>query len=318
MKEKTLYIDADTLLYQAAAKEEINKCLATNTFNGKSNMFESKTAFNEWYKSSSKHPKDVYTFEQVKEVVGEAAYAYRSVRDKISNILLFCEEKYNCTDFRVCIQGSGNYRKQYKSDFVSYKAQRTAKPLLLENVISYVKGKYKEKCIVVNSEETDDFICKTAWEHWNEEGSIADSPILVAACDKDIFQNSPGAMLNYMKLEEGAFWNTSEMQYKGFWKSVLMGDCADNIPGIEELGNDTKKKYGIKTKGCGNVAASRILSTVESEKDAIERVLAAYKDSWPSDYLQRLQDNCFFLWLRREDGEMFDLKMYFDKFGIEC
>lgn len=317
MKEKILYIDADTLLYQAAAKEEINKCLATNTLNGKSKMFESKTAFNEWHKTSSQHPKEAYTFEVVKEQVGEAPFAFRSVRDKITNIVLLAEEAYNCVDYRVCIQGKDNYRKYYKSDFVAYKGQRQEKPLLLADVQTYVKRKYGDRCVVVDGEETDDFICKTAWKHWNPEGSIEDSGVLISFVDKDIVQNSPGAMLNYMQLESGAFWNTLEMQYKGFWGSTLMGDAADNIDGILHLADETKKKYGIKTGGCGKVAAARILSTVESEKDAAERVLEAYRLAWPDDYFQRLQDMCFFLWLRREDGEMFDLKKYLDKLKVE-
>lgn len=316
MKQKTLYIDADTLVYQAAAKEEINKCLATNTLNGKSKMFESKTAFNEWHKEKSQHPKEAYTFEVVKELVGEVSYACRSVRDKLSNLILLCEESYNCTDFRVCIQGAGNYRKSYKSEFVTYKGQRQEKPLLLSDVQAYVKRKYGDKCTVVEGEEVDDFVCKTAWQNWNPNGSIEDSPTLISFCDKDVWQNSPGALINYMQLEQGAFWNTHEMQYKGFWGSVLTGDAADHIDGVLILSEATKKRYGIKTNGCGKVAAARILSTVESEKEAAERVLEVYKLSWPDDYMQRLQDMCFFLWLRREDDEMFDLKKYLTKLSI--
>lgn len=310
--KRVLYIDADTILYSSAAKEEINKCLATNTINNKSKLFESKTAFNEWHKEHSTHPKEVYTFQQEKELVGEISFACKSVRSKIEGIV----EKAGCDDFRVCIQGIGNYRNDYVSKYVAYKQQRTGKPLLYSDVFNYAVKKYKDKVIVTSGEESDDFLSKLAWKYWNDKHTIEDSPIVIGYVDKDIQQNCPGVLLNYFKLDEGLFLNTYEMQYKGFWKSVLTGDSADNIDGILQLSNETKKRYGIKANGCGPVAATRILCAAESERECAERVLEAYKLSWSDDYLERLQDMCFFLWLRREEDEMFDLKKYFDKLGV--
>lgn len=316
MTQRICYIDADTILVASAAKEEINKCLATNTLNGKSKMFESKTAFNEWHKASSTHPIEAYTFEVEKELVGEVSHACNSVKQKIRNIL-FAAEEVGFDDYRVCIQGSGNFRKDYQSKFVSYKAQRTAKPLLLADVQAYVKRKYKDRCIVIDGEECDDFICYTGWQHYNGDESIKDSNALIGFVDKDIHQCTPGLLLNYNQLESGTFHNTRKMQYRGWWGSTLTGDAADNIDGILTLGPETKKRYGIKTNGCGKVAAARILSTVETEQDAAERVIAAYKESWPDDYMERLSDMAFFLWLRREPGEMFVLKDYLQRLGIK-
>jgi len=170
--------------------------------------------------------------------------------------------------------------------------------------------------LLVEGKEVDDYVCTKACEHFDPKGSVETYPIVIAFVDKDIQQNSPGALFNYFHPEEGVFWNSVEDQYKGFWKSVLTGDVADNILGVESLGEATRALYGIKTKGCGPVAAGRILTGISSEKEAAERVLATYKESWPDDYLERLQDMCFFLWLQREEGQMFDLKKYFDKLNI--
>ena len=49
----------------------------------------------------------------------------------------------------------------------------------------------------------------------------------------------------------------------------------------------------------------------------MERVLEAYRLSWPDDWKQRLQDMCFFLWMRREEGEMFELTKYLDNIGVD-
>ena len=307
---KICYIDADTILYSSAAKEEIQKCLATNTIVGKSKLFESKTAFNEWHKEKSVHPKEAYTFQVERELVGEVAFVCKSIRSKIEGIV----EASGCDDFRVCVQGIGNYRNDYVSKYVNYKGQRTGKPLLYADAFNYAVKKYKDKCIVTSGRESDDYLCELGWKYWNDK---AHNDLVIAYVDKDLQQNIPGYMLNYFKLEEGIFLNTLEMQYKGFWTSVLIGDGADNIDGILQLADETKKKYGIKAGGCGKVAAARILCTVESEKEAAERVLEAYRLQWPNDYMERLQDMCFFLWLQRYDGEMFDLKKHFDKLNVE-
>lgn len=310
--KRILYIDADTILFSSAAKEDIRKCLVTNTTNGKTRMFESKTAFNNWFIEKSVYDKSVYTFHTEWELVGQPSFAFKSVRDKIDAVV----EAAGCDDFRVCIQGEGNYRYSYNSKYVDYKGQREGKPTLYHDTYDYAKRKYKDKCIVVNGEEVDDYICKLSWQHWDENGSISTHPIVIAYVDKDLQQNCVGPMLNYFHKEDGIVWNSREKQYKGFWGSVLTGDAADNIPGIRSLGTETKKRYGIKSGGCGKVGAARILCTAESEKECCERVIAAYKESWPEDYMERLQDMCFFLWLRREEDETFSLNKYLDKLQI--
>lgn len=315
---KTLFIDADTILYSSAAKEEINKCFVTNKTTGNSRMFESKTAFNNWYEKNQRYAKDEYSFSVEKEVIGTEVNVKHSIRSKIEHIVE-AASSYGFKDYKVCIQGHGNYRKDYTSQFVDYKGQRTQKPLLYEAAFNYAKTKYKDKCVVTNGEETDDFICKTAWATWKGGTDLSDCDTMFAYVDKDIVQNSPGAMLNYYQLESGPFINTEQMQYKGFWKSVLVGDKADNIPGIVKLSDETLHKYGIrksKDNACGPAAAARILSVVESESECASKVLEAYSLAWPEDYMERLQDMCFFLWLRRTDGEMFNLRNYLNKLQI--
>lgn len=315
MVNKTLYIDADTILYSSAAKEQILTCKATHVPSGRAKMFASKTAFNNWLKENEKWKNVEFSFESVPEIVGTKINAYSSVKKKIEAIL----EAVQPDDFLVCVQGEGNYRKQYVSKYVNYKGQRSSKPLFLPDVKDFVQRKYKDKCLLVEGKEVDDYVCTKAWEHFDPKGSVETYPIVIAFVDKDIQQNSPGALFNYFHPEEGVFWNSVEDQYKGFWKSVLTGDVADNIPGIQVLTDATMKQYGIrksKDNGCGPVAAGRILTGISSEKEAAERVLATYKESWPDDYLERLQDMCFFLWLQREDGQMFELKKYFDKLNI--
>jgi hypothetical protein len=305
---KLLLIDADTILYSSAAQQQINKCLVTNIEQGRKKLFESKTAFNEWAKANNRD-KANYSFETVSSVTGEPRFAFQSIKQKVEYIV----EASGCTDYRVCIQGEGNFRKAYESKFVDYKGQRTAKPLLFAECFEYMEKKYKDKCIVTTGQETDDFVNIAAWESYSKAKKTRSkdkADVVVAYVDKDIVQNGRGWFLNYNKLDEGVFWNNEFEQYKGFWMSVLTGDAADNIFGLEKLHPITKERFGIKREGVGPVAASKILEGLKTEREMIARVSECYSASWEEDWQERLQDTCFFLYLRRKPDEMFNLIEY--------
>lgn len=309
MSNKLLLIDADTILYAAASQQQNNKCLATNIEYKTQRLFESKTAFNDWLKITPNRTKDMYSFETISEVVGEPKFAFQTIKQKIENIV----EASGCKDYRVCIQGEGNFRKFYKSEFVDYKGQRTAKPLLFQECFDFMEKKYKTKCVVSKGYETDDYVNIFAWIGYNEaikSRNKEDSKFVIAYVDKDIIANGRGWLLNYNKLDQGTFWNDAVSQYTKFWTQALQGDDADNILGLENLHPETKIKYGIKREGVGPVAASKILEGAKSELEMFERVQEAYGLSWPDDYKQRLADNCFFLYLQRKENEVFSLYDY--------
>ena len=306
---KILLVDADTILYAAASMQQTNKCLVTNIEQNRKKLFESKTAFNDWAKENNRDKKD-YSFETVSEVSGEPKFAFQTIKQKIEAIV----EASGCSDFRVCIQGDGNFRKFYESKFVAYKAQRVAKPLLFAECFEYMERKYKDKCVVSRGQETDDYVNIQAWNYYRGESDIE---TVVSYVDKDIIANGRGLYLNYNKLEKGVFLNDGITQAYNFWRQTLHGDSADNILGLEKLHQDTKEKYGIKTNGVGEVASAKILEGCLTEKEMAERVMEAYALSWPSDCFERLSDTCFFLYLRRFDGEVFDLDKYINQLEIE-
>lgn len=301
-KDKLLYIDADTLLYSSAAKEELNKCLAKHIPTGREKLFESKTEFNKWLKESPKWKKEDFEFTVHKELTGCIQYACASFRNKIDNIL----EAVSCKDFFVCIQGEGNFRKSVPAKYVQYKAQRGEKPLLFQELYDWVKVKYKHRCVVIDGEETDDFVVRAI-----NAGNVG------AICDKDIFANASGLFFNYMKPELGVFFWNDEERWAKYWRQVLHGDDGDNIDGIVKLAQETKEKYGIKTNGVGEKATDKILDGCVTEKESAERVLEAYKLAYPDDGYERMKEMCFFLWMRRYEGEVFDLDVYLKNLGID-
>ncbi|MNR08768.1 hypothetical protein D3C85_1249380 [compost metagenome] len=181
-----------------------------------------------------------------------------------------------------------------------------------------MEKKYKDKCVVTTGMETDDYVNIAAWESYNKAKKTRDkdkADIVVAFVDKDIIQNGRGWFINYNKLEQGVFWNNEFDQYKSFWTSVLTGDNADNIPGLEKLSAITKERFKIARDGVGPVAAGKILEGLKTEREMISRVSECYSASWEEDWQERLQDNCFFLYLRRKSNEMFDLIEYVRSFN---
>jgi hypothetical protein len=310
---KLLVIDADTILYASAAQQQLNKCLATNIEYGSKRMFESKTAFNDWLKTKEDRTKDMYSFETVPEVKPDAEprFAFQSIKQKIDKII----EAAGCDDFVVCIEGEGNFRKDFKSRFVDYKGQRSAKPLLFEECREFFLKKYKEKVILSEGRETDDTCNILAWESYNKAVAAKNRDacdVVLAFVDKDLAANSRGLLLNYNKLEEGVFWNDGFTQAYNFATQLLTGDSADNIPGIEKLSKITKERFGIKVEGVGPATAKKLLADCKTEVDLASRVFECYSAMYEDDWDCRLSENGFFLYLLRHEKDGWDLNKYLE------
>lgn len=303
---KTLIVDADTLLYSSAAQQQENKCRAIHKASGRDKLFESKTAFNTWLKSQEKWDKDEFEFQTESSVVGEARFAFQAIKQKVEKIF---NASY-CDDFILCIEGEGNFRRQYQTPYVQYKANRTEKPILFEECREFFQKKYKNKIVLAEHRETDDVVNIMAWESYTKALSTrnkGNAQYVIAYVDKDIVANGRGFMINYNKLEDGVFWNDNLTQTRKFFAQCLQGDNADNIPGIKFLADITKERYGISVKGVGPATVDRILGECKTEKEMGGAVVQCYQEAYPEDWWQRLQDNAFFLYLQRKENDVFQL-----------
>lgn len=310
---KLLVIDADTILYSSAAQQQLNKCLATNIEYSSQRLFESKTAFNDWLKTKEDRTKDMYTFETVSEVKPDAEprFAFQSIKQKVDKIV----DAAGCDDFVVCIEGEGNFRKDFTAQYVDYKGQRGDKPLLFEECREFFLKKYKDKIILSEGRETDDTCNILAWESYRKSSKSVDKSkanIVLAAVDKDIAANSRGWLLNYNKLEAGVFWNDGFTQAYNFATQLLIGDDADNIPGIEKLSKITKERFGIKVEGVGPASAKRLLADCKTEVDLASRVFECYSAMYEGDWDCRLSENGFFLYLLRSDTDTWSMNKYLE------
>lgn len=307
---RLLVVDFDTPLVAAAAQQQVNRCNAIHKASGREKLFESKTDFNKWLKDKDKWTKEDFEFEVVSEVRGESRFAFHSIKQKVDKIL----DAAKCDDFVVCIEGEGNFRRDFESKYVDYKGQRAAKPLLFEECRDFFINKYKSRVILSEGRETDDTCNIMAWDSYNKyklTGNKGKVDTVLAYIDKDLAANSRGWMLNYNKLENGIFWNDGFQQSYNFATQLLIGDSADNIPGILKISNALKKKFEIKVGGVGPATAKKILSDCKTNEDLVKRVKECYYETYKEDdWKARLDENGFFLYLLRNDKDSWCLDKY--------
>ncbi len=93
-----------------------------------------------------------------------------------------------------------------------------------------------------------------------------------------------------------------------FWHQIIMGDGADNIPGLPKLSGRLAnvylptKTYNAKRKPmpCGEAKAVAMLAGVTNEQEAARRVMEAYQDHYGMILgAEMLVEQAFLLWIRR-------------------
>ena len=301
---RTLVIDFDTVLYSSAAQQQLNRCIAIHKESGREKLWDSKTDFNVWLKSQDRWKKDDFDFKVKSELKpgAEPSHAYSTIDQKLSNII----DAGKCDDFLIVIEGPGNHRMDRESQFVKYKGSRPEKPLLFHQCKEFIRSKYRHNLLMATGRETDDEVVIRSWQAYNRSFKYRDkneAQYVIAYCDKDIPANGRGWMLNYMKLENGIFWNDGFTQSYNFAVQCLTGDNADEIPGIEKLAPEVN--------GVGPATAEKILTDCKTEADLAARVVECYKGTHPDDWRQRLDDNAFFLYLLRSEDDVWDPAKYF-------
>ena len=92
-----------------------------------------------------------------------------------------------------------------------------------------------------------------------------------------------------------------------FWHQIIMGDTADNIPGLPQISGRLLNRY-VPTKthnpkrkagACGEAKAVAMLRGVTTEQEAATRVLEAYTEHYGADAMEMLVEQAFLLWIRR-------------------
>lgn len=131
----------------------------------------------------------------------------------------------------------------------------------------------------------------------------------IATRDKDM-RMLPGMHINWLehqvtRVEPGAYDVIGEdgLQYglKFFWLQMLMGDAADNIPGLERIRTDNPDKSFKGFKTIGEKGAAEVLKHCRSNEDAYYMVRHEYVRGYntSTDFaLDRFCEQAALLWMR--------------------
>jgi 5'-3' exonuclease len=202
----------------------------------------------------------------------------------------------NCERYSVYIKGKGNFRDDIAMD---YKATRSGdKPEFYDEIREFLQEVHEAE--LVNDMEADDKVSILLYQDYlANAGNPEKCTVVVSSPDKDL-KNTPGWHLNPMK--DDVYW-VSEMQAnRHFCYQLLAGDRVDNIPGLKELSEETRKKYGCKQKKVGEKTAKDLIGQTKGLRDAAELVAECYVTAdVPYAYLK---EQINLLWMTRSLDEI--------------
>ena len=347
------YIDADTILYQAAAQLQENYILVTSKSSGKSKRFKGVREFYGLKKSRDGGwigernairlekgmpplTLDMFEIEQKAEIipapnVGQTLveYGLQLVGFKIGEI----KKHMQSEDYRACIGGGRNFRYDI-AKITPYKNTRSDKPLLLAELREAFLDTYSKRAILVDSSiETDDYVSIKGWESYKGYLKTGKWSNIIAYVDKDLRQ-VPCPYLNYMKISEGIVFPDMLDCAKSFAIQLLSGDKSDTVQGLPNTSQEFAKKYNITQRGIGVSTAEKILDGAKTPKDLYSRVVEAYKSyygdsdfsftSYDGEVSQRcwmdmLKENAALLYMLRDMGEIgkYDIMNTLERLGVE-
>jgi hypothetical protein len=176
--------------------------------------------------------------------------------------------------------GTSNDEKLFRLQIAKtlpYKANRPDKPYHYDAIRNYLLE--ETVCEMVEGIESDD-----ALGIYQREDSV------ICSIDKDLLQ-IPGHHFNFVKNE---FKTITEVEgWRNFYKQVLTGDRADNIPGLFRVGDKMANKW---------------LKAHESPSAMYKVCENAYKNfSGKENYLEYLHEICNLVYILRKKNEFFQI-----------
>jgi hypothetical protein len=166
------------------------------------------------------------------------SHALQNAKKVIIKIL----ERTNCTDYKLFLTASNDKTCFRTNLYPEYKANRKRldRPRYYHDVREYLTSKWG--ATIVSSIEADDIVCMEQYKAYNDEFGFAlnidkegkgeqDFPAVLCGIDKDLDQ-VPGLHYNYVN--DNFYYITPLEGRKNFWRQVLAGDVADNVPRIKK------------------------------------------------------------------------------------
>jgi DNA polymerase-1 len=186
---------------------------------------------------------------------------------------------------------------------------------------------------VVNTAiEADDSLAQYQLQRIEEHG---ENSSIIMSIDKDLWMVE-GLHIDPISMEQYRVKGYGETRYKEvgntkpklvgrgtswFWHQLIMGDKADNIPGLPMLEGHLCERYiplkrpnsKRKALACGEAKAVAILDGVTTDKEACYRVLEAYNAHYQNG-LEMMVEQAYLLWMNRT-GKLTDVLLFLKECG---
>jgi len=272
---KRALIDGDVIVYWGASHSQTNYYDVLNSEGEVLASYDSKRHANSGLEHLSAFSDEEMTIVKGKIVLDP----WRDCEAFIDSFLNNITSKAKCDSFEVHLSGPTNFRNDVGTT-KPYKGNRTGeRPYYYQKVREYLADKY-EANISVN-EEADDTLAIAQMKDIDNT--------IICTVDKDLWMVTGG---KYDFKKEQASYVTEYDGYRAMQYQMLVGDRVDNIQGVPKV---------------GDVTARKLLSANEDIDDAWVAIATAYKKAYGDEYKTVMVEMGQLLWMRREEGEMWDL-----------
>jgi len=226
-------------------------------------------------------------------------YCLSSIKKMIKGIC----DSVDADDYTTFLTGKGNFREKI---YTEYKANRdrTHRPTHYTAIREYLLNFHNGDEVV--GVEADDAM---GWHQYKDiiltKGDQLDGESCICTIDKDLNQ-IPGWHYNWRADDgEGSmYWIDPEEANRFFFQQWLVGDQADNIPGIKGMGDKTAIKYLGKHLGNGQPEAGIPYPT---SREYYACVRKAWTDMMPQCSMKYMHMIGDLLWMQRNPGETWDM-----------
>jgi hypothetical protein len=322
-------IDGDLLAYRAAAANERRFVTAVHKESLLTREFPTATEFKEW----AGDDKDMYDLTPGQEA-DELGFAFKTMRQMIENIT----KEAGCDSHHIVVSGKNNFRDSLPLP-TKYKDNRkeSMRPIQLGDCKQYlIHVQQAEEAVG----EADDAIAGYGYQ-----GFIDGERVVQCTIDKDAY-HGPGWLYNWTTMSEAELikgYGALTCTLKETARKKANGD-----PVVEKIikgkgraflyfqmvfGDpvDGYKPCTLAKVKFGDIGAYELLKGATSDKEALEAVVRQYKVWFPEpvtyrcwqgemhtkDWLEVFQMYADCAFMRRWDGDRFDVKEVLKKLGVE-
>lgn len=236
IKSRCLTIDCDSAVYavgfSAVKKMHYGFIDGKMKFSG-----NDKREYNKWFKLLPPEVQAEVLYDLTEELM-PLSFCLTNINKWIKDLMKLA----GCTRSIVLLTKGGACFRTYRATIKKYKGNRegTTRPEHYQAIRDYLIKFHK--ALVYAKWEADDTACMIM-----EKDRVDEDPTklnILAAIDKDLEQQSC-MHVNPNKKKEGVYYVDEVEGAHSFYRQMLMGDVADNIPGLKGVGAKHKSVVAL-------------------------------------------------------------------------